>query len=284
MNGRSTGQKRASSYRIAEASSPLIEDCEISAVGIMGAGHLGSSLALAFLGRGLPREKLLLSTGGSLVSLARLQKAGLADRTTTNDDIAERCDIILIAARPQSALALRPIPFREGRLVVSLMAGVRMQTIAAIAGKEAARAMTSGSDSILSRMGIAAIHPADSRGAAVFEFLGLSILKLFNESLMDAFTAAVCLPAALAMQDISSEEELVALELKYPELTAVYRWVPGVLPHFADTIEREAYVQRMITPGGITDSIIQAINDGWRMREAFEYGMARAREIAASLG
>jgi pyrroline-5-carboxylate reductase len=144
--------------------------------------------------------------------------------------------------------------------------------------------MTSGPDTVLSRTGIAALYPADSRAAAIFEFLGLPVLRFAEETLMDAFTAAVCLPAVLVTGDEGSGEELAALARKYPELTTVFQWAPGVLPLFADEAERDAYIRRMVTPGGITDSIIHAVNDGRRMRDAFEYGIVRAREISASLG
>jgi glutamyl-tRNA reductase len=44
----------------AEAFGPLAAE----RVGIVGAGHLGSVLALALLARDFPRERLFLSTGG----------------------------------------------------------------------------------------------------------------------------------------------------------------------------------------------------------------------------
>ena len=108
------------------------------------------------LARGLPRERLLLSTGGGLASLARLRETGLADRVATNEDIVEHCDTIVIALRPQALPTLKPLPYVDGRILVSCMAGIPLRCIAAIAGVGVTRAMTSGPDTLLEGKGIAA--------------------------------------------------------------------------------------------------------------------------------
>ena len=133
-------------------------------VGIIGAGRLGSALAMLSLARGLPRERLLLSTGGGLASLARLRETGLADRVATNEDIVERRDTIVIALRPQALPTLKPLPYVDGRILVSCMAGIPLRCIAAIAGVGVTRAMTSGPDTLLEGQGIAAAYrcPFDS--------------------------------------------------------------------------------------------------------------------------
>jgi pyrroline-5-carboxylate reductase len=120
-------------------------------VGIVGAGRLGSALALALIGRGLPRASLLLSTQAGEASKARLADLGLADRLAVNAEVA------------------------------------------------------------------------------------------------------------------------------LTELARVFRWVPAATPVFSSEAERRAYIDRMVTPGGVTERIVSSLDAGRRARAAFHDGVVRAR-------
>jgi pyrroline-5-carboxylate reductase len=250
--------------------------------GIVGAGRLGSALALALLNRGLPRERLRLSIGGGPVSRGRLEEAGLADLAVPASEAAASCDIVVIALRPQDAALIGPIRTREDCAVLSCMAAVPLEAVRRLAGSGTARGMTSGPDTIVEGRGAAAICPADSGAAELLEFLGLRLLRLDDESLVDAFTAAVCMPAALARVGAAAAADMERLAMELPPIAPIFRWAVEVLPEFASKAEREAYVARMITPGGITERIVASLSSGSPVRDAYFAGIARAGEIAAS--
>ena len=46
-------------------------------IGIAGFGHLGSSIAAALAANGFPKERLLISCGGSAATLARAERMRL---------------------------------------------------------------------------------------------------------------------------------------------------------------------------------------------------------------
>lgn len=254
-----------------------------SRIGIVGAGRLGSVLAAILVARGLPRDCLFLSTGGGGASLERLRKSELLDRVTTNEILAESCEIILVALRPQSLASFRLPHRRDGSLVLSCMAGVPLRRAETMSGGEAVRAMTSGPDTIAEGRGVAVLYPVEARATRLFAFLGIDAIALREESLIDAFTAAVCLPAALALEGDSARADLAELAAEYPELSAVFQWAPGVLPPFPSAAARLSYLERMITPGGLTERIVEATRRGEGIRAAFREGLVRAREISASL-
>ena len=49
-------------------------------IGVAGFGHLGSSVVSALLTRGFPRERLMISCGGSAKTRSRIREAGLEGR------------------------------------------------------------------------------------------------------------------------------------------------------------------------------------------------------------
>jgi Pyrroline-5-carboxylate reductase len=230
----------------------------------------------------LPREALLLSTRGGAESTARLHEAGLTDRLAPAEQTAASGRTI-VAVRPDSIGALAGLPFGKGESVLFCVAALPLAEARRIAGEGAARAMTSGPDTILEGAGLAAICPAHAPCGDILDFLGLRVTGLDDESLMDAFTAAVCMPAAVALLGDESLADLEMLASDLPELAQAFAWAPDVLPSFRSDEERLEYVNRMVTPGGVTERIVSSIRSGLGAHDAFYEGVARSREIASSL-
>jgi pyrroline-5-carboxylate reductase len=261
------------------ASGPASE----GSIGILGAGRLGSALALALLARGYPRDRLRLAARGSVESMARLASAGLDDLVAPREEVAGS-DLVIVAVRPQSVAELGALGLGEGAAAAFCVAGLRLSEARRIAGPRAARMMTSGPDTILEGRGVAAVCPGDSPFSALLERVGLSVARSDDESLVDAFTAAVCMPAALALMGAAAEGGLESLAGELPELAGVFRWAPSVLPSFASEEERAAYVDRMVTPGGVTERVVAAVRSGRSVRDAFYAGLRRAEALGAAAG
>lgn len=253
-------------------------------VGIIGAGRLGSALAFALIDRGLPRERLFLSTRGGAESAERLAGFGLSDRLVQGEE-AVSADLVVLAVRPQDALALGRLPCRPAAAAIACVAGLSLEAARSIVGPGATRAMTSGPDTILEGNGVAAVCPGEGRGAFLLEMLDLGVVRLDDEAEMDCFTAAVCMPAAFAL--IGAETLLLPLDqlaTELPRLANVFHWVPSVSPGTsASDEERAAYLKRMITPGGVTERLVEALRAGMGVRDAYYEAVSRARALGAAV-
>ena len=61
----------------------------------------------------------------------------------------------------------------------------------------------------------------------------------------------------------------------------MYPWAKSVLPNFSSDREREAYIAKMSTKGGITEAVVSSIRSGATLLGAMEAGIDRGREISA---
>jgi pyrroline-5-carboxylate reductase len=256
-------------------------------IGIIGAGHLGLSLAGAFLDHGFPRADLLVSHAGSPATRAAIRDAGLEDNLAGNDEICRRCSVIFIAVRPQSVATLAGLPFPENGLVVSCMAGISRESLGKQLGVEAIRMMPGGPDTIRHNRGIAALCPDHPKLSGLLSFMGLEVHAMPDEESMHVFTAGVCLPAAILAYRATGRDpdnEIAGLGREFPLLAELYRWAEEVTPDSGSRSDEESYIAKMCTPGGVTSAIVTSIRAGASLSAAIHAGILRSREISGSSG
>ena len=251
-------------------------------VGIIGCGHLGRTLAKALIDHGLQEEKLMISYGGSSSTLERLKVAGLLENVSDNEEICRKSNIIFIAVRPESIEGLRKLSFPKSAIVVSCMAGVSKASLKKTLGIDVFRIMPSGPDTIRDRKGIVAVYPPNDILINILSCIGLKVYELSDEESMHAFTAGVCLPAALLVAErkgLDTDQAARIIGREYPDFKEIYIWARGVLP--PSVTEQEEYIKRMSTKGGITETIIDSLNSGDYFLDALTKGIARSKEISA---
>jgi pyrroline-5-carboxylate reductase len=253
-------------------------------IGIIGCGHLGRTLAEELIVHGLPRERLMISYGGSASTLESIKQAGLLENISDNEEICRKANIIFIAVRPQAIVGLKGLSFPKDALVVSCMAGVSTASLKVALGIDVCRIMPSGPATIKEKKGIAAVHPRNDNLIDILSHMGLKVFELSDEEMMHAFTVGVCLPAALLVAgEMEADADLAAeiIENEYPGFEEIYTWAKGVLPEFDSDEERDGYVKKMSTKGGITEAIVDGLNSGSTFLAALRMGIARSREISA---
>lgn len=251
-------------------------------IGIIGAGHLGLSLAGALIDHGFPRADLLISHAGSPATRANIRDAGLENNLAGNDEICRGASVIFIAVRPQSVSTLAGLPFPRDGLVISCMAGISRESLRKHLGIEAIRMMPGGPDTIRHNHGIAAICPDHPRLSGLLSFMGLDVHAVPDEESMHVFTAGVCLPAAILAYRATGREpdnEIAGLGREFPLLAGLCRWAAEVTPS-GSCSEEEAYIARMCTPGGVTSAIVTSIRSGASFSAAIHAGIIRSREIS----
>ncbi len=147
-------------------------------IGIAGFGHLGSSIAAALAANGFPKERLLISCGGSAATLARAERMGLASCMTDTRTLVSRADFILLAARPQDLGSFAGLRLKDGAFVMSFMAGISLATLHKVFDAELCRVMCSGPETITDGMGVGATFPSEARPHAVLRAAGLVVFVL----------------------------------------------------------------------------------------------------------
>jgi pyrroline-5-carboxylate reductase len=252
-------------------------------IGIIGAGHLGRSLAGTLIGTGFPKDRLRLSHAGSPATLDALRETGLENNLTTNEDLCRFSSVIFITVRPQSVALLDGLPFPRNALVVSCMAGIPRSVPRQRWGIDVVRMMTGGPDTIVRGKGIAGIVPANDVLAGILARMGMRVQVLPDEEAMQVFTAGVCFTAAiLACRALgrNPDDEVGDAVRTYPLLAGMYDWAQEAQPASLSDAGRDEYIAKMSTSGGITESIVRSIRNGNSLSVAIQAGIDRGRAIS----
>ena len=252
-------------------------------IGVIGCGHLGSAIALQLVSGGLPLDRLRVSRGKRDGSLEKILDAGLGPCLVGNEEICRDSGIIFICIRPQSLPELEDLAFPKDALVISCMAGVSLAAIRGLLGVDAVRMMPSGPDSIIEGKGIAAIYPHNQALSRILQGLSLRVFELSEEEQMHVFTVGICLPAALLASgegEEAGEKACRSLSQEYSDFPEIFSWARDVLPHLEKEEDKEDYIRRMATSGGITEAIVQSLGKGDDLTTALKNGIDRSREIS----
>ena len=157
-------------------------------VGIIGCGHLGQAIAHSLVSEGLEKSNLLLSYGGNLLTYQKLESSALASCVATNKIVFEQAGIVLITIKPKDIFTIKEIALRGNGLVVSCMAGMPINLINGILETNVHRMMFSGPDTIVDKIGVAAMYPEHEHLGMLLRVMNLTDIKLMAEDDMDIFT------------------------------------------------------------------------------------------------
>lgn len=254
-------------------------------VGIVGGGHLGQAIARSLVDNGLEKENLIISYSGNPGTCKKLETEGLSSCIGKNERIFQESGIILITVKPQDILELKGLQTNPKSLIASCMAGVPIKLLNKIFINDIYRMMLSGPDSILSGKGVAALCPEDEHLRLLIALMNLKYIRIGTEVELDVFTAGVCMPAAILNTESPSESAMAIKRIgaEYPLISELYEWAVNALPVFQNSVEKDAYIERMITKGGITDAIINSLKKGETFDISLRKGIARTKEISIEI-
>ncbi|MDR1915377.1 MAG: NAD(P)-binding domain-containing protein [Synergistaceae bacterium] len=263
-------------------------DIADAAIGIIGFGHLGSSLAESLVKNGFPSERLLISHRGREATRARAFELGLGGCLADNDELIERSDAVILGIRPQDVLSLPVSSLRSDALVVSCMAGLPSELLQSLLGVNVRRFMCSGPDTILEGRGISAmcrVDEEDKRIRRLLAMMGLEVLDVSSEEELDSFTVGICIPAMLLNMRIPRAEVLSAMdsmEKIYPVYGSLRHWIAEVTPEDAAK-DSEQYLENVCTKGGVTEAMTVSLREGAAFEAALHRGIERGREITCDV-
>ncbi|HWZ04779.1 MAG TPA: hypothetical protein VNX40_14280 [Mucilaginibacter sp.] len=252
-------------------------------IGIIGAGHLGLTMAQVFIKSFLPVPNLFISFKGSLHTKKLIEGLGLSDQVVPIEELCMAADIAFIFIRPQSFIDFKIPATGTDTLFVSGMAGVPLASLEKVFGKKVCRIMTSGPDTIRKNKAMAAIYPFNEVINRIMTESGFTPMILNEEREMHYFTVGVCLPAAFVLaKKLGINIEIDATDLKpgYAIMRQLYEWAKSVTPEFASDKEAGDYVHKMATPGGITEAILINLEKSRDLLQAVEAGVERSIAIS----
>lgn len=218
-------------------------------IGVIGVGHLATTLLTGLLRSGVSPQALLLSPRGKAMAFSEATGIPLA---ADNRDLVARSDIVLLAVRPADAAeAVAGLPWRARQTVISACAGVALGDLI-VAPASAVRAMPLTAAEI--NASPTACFPPRPEAVALLERLG-SVVAFDSEADFEVATvnAAVYgwaqdLIRRTAEWSAGQGPQLDAMR----RLTALTFVAAGRL--LAEKPEpMETLLAELVTPGGITE-------------------------------
>ena len=254
-------------------------------IGIIGAGHLGICVARILLAHGWPRHRWLISHRRGPASLSVLAAEGFLASAVTNQDAVDQADFVFLTVRPGDLESLRGLSIPPKAVLVSCLAGVSISAVEAALDHPAVRVLPSSPTSLEHGIGIAGVFPRQPEVEALVDGWGIEVKPLAQEEDFHAFCACLCLPAALLEwqqqgRDLPTDP-LLGLHEELPGFPGLIGWARSVTPQDLSAQERQSYIARMATPGGVTEAMVRSLEaPGADFSTAFAAAIARSRELA----
>lgn len=237
-------------------------------VGIIGAGSMGGSIARGLVAAGVVDAKNIYVSDPLESCTAPLADLGINVLHSSSELVAAGTDVVVIAVKPQVLPdVMAPLASGlEGRLVVSIAAGVALATLEEILPKSrVVRVMPNLPIQVLS--GATAVAPGPDVREQEVElvrslFAALGSAQVMREDQLDAEGAVVsCGPAYIALfVDALTRAGIRAGLPAAACREMVLSTMQGVAKSLLETGEHpRAYMERVTSPGGTTAAGLYAM-------------------------
>lgn len=263
-------------------------DCKI---GIVGAGSMGGAIARGLVAAGVYEAHEVMVFDPSEATRAAFAEQGMGCATSATELVAASSEAVVLAVKPQ-VLPVVMAELREaveGKLVVSIAAGVTLATIeAALPAARVVRVMPNLPLQVLS--GATAVCPGTKATVQDAElvrslFAALGSAQVMTEAQLDVAGAITgCGPAffALFVDDLTRAGVRCGLPAAACR-EMVLATMRGVAQQLLDSGEHpRAYMEKVTSPGGTTAAGLEAME--WQLfqacSEAVDAALERTRELA----
>ena len=258
-------------------------------IGIVGFGHLGSSIALSLINGGLSRKRILISHGTTAATQRRAASLGFASCMTSTQDLMKKSDIIILAAKPQDIGSFASYDTKKDAVIISFMAAIPTHFLQKLfKNNEICRAMCSGPETLISGSGVGAFWPKNPAASELFLAAGIKKLDISFEEELDALTVGICIPPIVMNFEISREETLSVLleaEKDYPMYGRLLTWIlhTAYLENNEKSEKKENILKNISTKGGVTENMAKILFEGGTFKDAIKRGMARISEMQSKI-
>lgn len=268
-------------------------------IGFIGGGNMASSLIKGLIASGHPANQLWVSDTNQQ-TLQSLAANAAINTTTSNNDLVNAVDVIVLAVKPQILRQVAEAITRELKghdiLVVSIAAGISQESLSQWLGKNVAIVRCMPNTPALVQTGATALHANENvsdeqRDLAenILRAVGIS-LWVDHESELDAVTAISGSGPAYYFLLMEAMEK-TALELGLDEQTArllVQQTALGAAKIALEADESpEALRKKVTSPGGTTQQALETFEQGGfsqLVSKALHAARDRSIEMSKELG
>jgi len=139
-------------------------------------GFIGTGTMTAAMVAGLGGEGILVSPRGAAVAADLARRFPGLRVATDNQAVVDGCEMVVLAVRPQVAEAvIRPLRFRSGQKVVSLIAATQIAALRDWIGVDLPVIRAIPLPFVADRASVTPIFPPDAETAALFNRLGTAL-------------------------------------------------------------------------------------------------------------
>ena len=260
---------------------------------IVGCGNMGLIYARAFLKYHITSRKNLLLVEKNDSRKQELVKLDIGEVTVIDDPHIGACEVVIIAVKPQDfeilAAELKQV-LQPGNIIVSIMAGVKIERIENVLGqKNIVRAMPNSPAEV--GMGMTAFVPHKFLSVKairkVENLLGTTgrIVSFENENLLDAVTALSGSGPAYFFYLVKHMVE-VGKQMGFDEAVAsmlVKQTMLGAF-HLLNNASKplEELIKAVASKGGTTEAALSVFKEA-QIGESLQKGIIKARDRASEL-
>ncbi len=249
-------------------------------IGIIGAGHIGQAIAIQLLKYNYPKDQLILSHNGKTETSEELKNLNLNDNVKANQELINASDIIIFAVHPQTFELLEKLSYPEDKIIITFMAGLSYKTIQSKTRcKKVTSVIPTGPDTITNSEAVAGLYPADKLTQDLLDFIKIDYYIVNNLHQMDLMTLVGCLPAVFCKIDPTTDENRKAIKDfagDFPDFIEASRKAENLVPDH----DKDVFVDRVSTPGGVTEAMINSVLAGNSLEDALNAGLKRNEELS----
>lgn len=254
-------------------------------IGMVGFGHLGSSIAEALLNGGFPKSNLMISYKGSRATIDRVSGLKLESCVRDPEYLMKNSDIVILAARPQNIREIAENYVRKDTLILSFMAALPLSALSSFFDCSISRVMCSGPETISGGRGICVLHHGNDAARELVSLCGMREMQISTEDEIDAFTAGICIPPILMNIEVGREERAMALKnmaVRYPVYRELSPWIEAELELSASQNDKKS-LENVSTKGGVSEAMVTSLINGGSFLPSVERGIDRCAELRSEL-
>lgn len=248
-------------------------------IGVIGAGNIGQALILKLIEKNFPKDNIKLTYNGSIFTFEKIYDNDLVDMISDNTKIVEESSILILSVTPQSFKQIGNFGITDDKLVISFMAGITIEELKKQTGSNnIVRIIPTGPDTILDSVAIAGAYPSNEVAESLFDLLDFDYDIVDNEDKMDLMVLAGCFPAIYCKCNPDSEDTIRDIEriadgcVEFIEMSKKSKSLVPKENH-------DEFIEKFATKGGITEAIINSLNEGDSLYDALLKGLERNKQL-----
>jgi pyrroline-5-carboxylate reductase len=231
--------------------------------GVLGVGEIAEAIVTGLAEGVHEPPRILLSPRNPARAAALASRFPSVSVASDNQSLVDGASTLVLSLRPRDARpVLRELSFRADQAIVSVMAGISLDELAALVAPAEQLSRAIPLPPVARRSGITAIHPDAAAAHALFDRLG-AVIAVDDVAAFEAMSAATATIAAhlrylAAIGDWLSEHGVP------PEQAS--RYVSSIFVGLAETLrdgntDLDGLARAHATPGGLNERFAAMLDD-----------------------